>query len=200
NQMDIFYFAFDSAKFEDCIESEQLELCYSFAEADAESNDNSAIRYIWNMGDGNILQGSSIDHCYKDTGVYIISLSLLDTLTNLEYPDVAIYMFEIEFITDPFIDCPDTLVAGTAFDLKPGNYIEETKLEPKYLWNCGDGKELKEKSGSHIFDRPGIYRVNLIIDEKITDSDTLKRTCIFKDIVVIDDSDIGSTDSEPKID
>ena len=189
---DIFYFVFDSSKYENCVESEQTELCYSFAEADAESNENSAIKYFWNMGDGTVLEGSAIDHCYKDTGQFVISLSLLDTLTNLEYPDVAVYMFEIDLVTTPFIDCPDTLVAGESFEIAAGNYDAPSGSTPGYKWEFGDNMDLKKRSGSHIYAKGGNYRINLIIEEKNGSSDSLNTICVYKDVLVIDERDMGS--------
>lgn len=70
----------------DSYESTEINYCYTLQDETIQNRDQ--YDYIWELGDGTKKNGSIIDHCYKDTGVYHISCHLMNTTTLVVEKDI----------------------------------------------------------------------------------------------------------------
>lgn len=103
----------------------------------------------WDMGDGTLLKGKTVDHCYATYGQYQVVMNLIDSLTG--------YKIKNELIKDlliapmPTID-PATYGVGLETKLSytynplPGFTVE------KVFWDFGDGNYGCGLSTTHAYD------------------------------------------------
>ena len=170
--------------FTQCSSIQEPELCYEFYEQRGEAVDTTLFYFQWDMGDGTIIRGLEADHCFKDTGTYIIRLNVLDLVTGEMQYNVAEYRFTIERIQQPYIHAPDTVRAGRSFILDASeSYIKDFDTEGFY-WETGDGAKYEGETITHSYAEPGTYQVRLGMLPLPGTSSGQQRACVYKFIVV----------------
>lgn len=111
--------------------------------------------YIWDMGDGTVLEGYDVEYNYAVPGIYTVSLQAIDNGCMddelVEY-EVTIY---------------DQVVAVIDNDDEDGcapyevNFVNNSSGQI-FTWDFGDGTPpVVGNNVDHIYDTPGIYTVTL---------------------------------------
>jgi len=72
----------------------QNELCYVFYE-DGQT-DSTLFSYEWDLGDGTILKGSKVKHCFSNPGSYNIILNVIDEVTGQVLKQQANYKLNVK--------------------------------------------------------------------------------------------------------
>jgi hypothetical protein len=127
----------------------------------------AAQSWAWDFGDGNTSTEQNPTHTYADTGIYLVTLSIV-TIDGCE-SDAS---FEICVGTDcwgiPEFDCQAMFVP--LGDSIGGNGIQfidlSFSLDPivAWNWNFGDGTSSTEQNPYHEYAQPGTYTVTLTIE------------------------------------
>jgi hypothetical protein len=196
---DLFRFAPIDPTFENCKEIQEPTFCYLVEEQAMRANDTLPIVYEWDLGDGNIKRGLKVEHCYSDTGYYELSLNVRDTITGNVYTGVSELELLIEKENQPYISSADTVKAGEkVIFTSEGTEMTDFEIE-KYYWNFPGGKKmLREDSVVWKFKEPGVHRVQLGVLSKIDDEGERKRSCVYKEILVLE-GDIEVVPEEMKM-
>ncbi len=83
-------------------EEQEVYFCYDITDEEMEASD--ALKFKWDLGDGTQKEGLSIEHCYQDTGQFMVSMSIEDVTIGEVYEDVTQYLIEISTGGKPMIE------------------------------------------------------------------------------------------------
>lgn len=127
---------------------------YSFSITDRQVVFSNTTRhghdFQWDFGDGNTSAERNPTHTYGTNGVYTVSLTTTNTLSN-----------ETDMITQVIAIGPLTADFEAAID---GNNVQFTNLSTNavaYQWDFGDGAVSSEENPAHIYLAEGTYSVTL---------------------------------------
>ncbi len=114
--------------------------------------------YSWNFGDGNTSSIPSPSHTYAAPGLYVVSLTVTNTLSGCTYTKNA----NIRIIDEhPDFTASNTIICrngSTTFSAIVANAPDV----PNYQWNFGDGTTGTGRTISHNYALSGFYDVRLI--------------------------------------
>jgi len=135
-------------------------------------------RYYWNFGDGKSDEGLTVSHSYKTPGKYQITLIADDGTGVSNSRNETQEWIKVNYppTADAGLDkiaCPGEAVT---FDASASGDTDGTIL--KYHWNFDGSKSEEGKTVTHLFDKPGKYKVNLAVSDDSetscnTDEDTV---------------------------
>ncbi|MDZ4823310.1 MAG: PKD domain-containing protein [Flavobacteriales bacterium] len=111
--------------------------------------------YVWDMGDGTIIEEENVEHIYAATGTYTITLTAIDngcqsdsTITE----EITIFDEVVAIIGN------DDVVACAPAEIE----FENNSGGVTFTWDFGDGSPLVAGTNvSHLYNEPGIFNVTL---------------------------------------
>jgi len=112
--------------------------------------------WSWNFGDGGSSNMQNTNHTYADTGVYVVTLTVIDSAgcTSTATDTVEVGMQPIaNFVADDTIGCHKFLVNFT--DLS-------SSIADSWHWEFGDGGTSELQNPPHNFTDTGYFDVTLI--------------------------------------
>jgi PKD repeat protein len=128
-------------------------------------SDGEIIDYAWDFGDGDSGNGPRIVHSYANPGDYVVSLTVTDssgTIRNTHTDTMAVRVNALP-------------VADAGFDqvAAPGEWLsfDGTRSEDpdgeieRFAWDFGDGAKSDEAQPQHAYEKPGTYRVELVVHD-----------------------------------
>jgi len=119
--------------------------------------------YYWNFDDGRTSNQIVKDHTYSNSGIFNVSLKLIDNLN-----DISTTYYTIEVINSlPKIDftiTPDNGNTLTLFEFTDMSTDSDGDIE-EWLWNFGDGNTSNEINPTHYFSLPGYYNITLVLTD-----------------------------------
>ncbi len=125
--------------------------------------DDKIQSYLWDFGDGESGEGRTAKHVYRTPGTFEVTLSVTDssgTIRNVD-TDTLIVTVNALPIADAGFDMQSIPGATVQFD---GSRSEDPDGEiVSYTWNFGDGLSAEGARVEHVYDRPGIYTVELTV-------------------------------------
>ncbi|MFL2944488.1 MAG: PKD domain-containing protein [Candidatus Poseidoniales archaeon] len=135
----------------------------TFDASDSYDVDGEVEFYQWNFDDGYTSNMATIDHEYKNSGIYNVSLKLIDDLSDIT---TVYYIIEVinklpivDFEINP--DSGNTLVTFQFVDL---SYDDDGEIE-QWFWDFGDGETSTGQIAEHQFGLPGTYYVTLSVTD-----------------------------------
>jgi len=171
-------------KFNSCIEIKEEQLCFEFYEEASLNADSVSMKYQWNFGDGNIEEGLEVHHCYKEPGLYIVDLNILDPVIDEVFVNKDVYELEIEEVLQPKIICPDSVIGSSLFNVivQQGKW-NDYPIENIYI-DYGDSIITKNDTSSHSYAITGLKELKILITGHDPESNELKMNCFYKFINV----------------
>lgn len=143
--------------------------------------DGRIVIYIWDFGDGSIVETKEpiVKHVYTKAGLYNVTLKVIDNDNFTSYARQTIRIWArpcppiAKFDIKTFWPCvSETVVfdASESYDPDGGHIV-------KYIWDFGDGNVTVtvEPIVSHVYSKPGKYRVVLtVVDDDMLNSTVTK--------------------------
>ena len=182
---DIFSFKSLFPVFPDCQEQIENEYSYTIFEPGIMGLDTiPTLKLIWEMGDGTILYGDSVEHTYASTGQYDIYLSVLDTLTGEFSTHVEHLFLEVLDEEQPYIIANETVKVGepVSFDASK-TYLPDLEID-EYYWMFGDGTRKKGMYTEHTYIVTGVYRIQLGVIGRSKYTGVQEKICVYREILV----------------
>ena len=154
--------------------------------------DGDALSYSWTFGDGTSGSGINPSHTYPDNAVFPVCLTVTDTVGNTNQACTTATILNVAPTITSIMGDPNPVKAGKplatyATFTDPGTADTHTAV-----WDWGDGTtstgDVTETNGSgsvatsHVYQTPGIYRIEL----KVTDDDGDWDTAEIKYQIVYD--------------
>ena len=146
--------------------------------------DSSAdIDYKWNFNDGSTVLsgGPSVGHTYSRQGEYVIRVTA--NISEITLPKT----FDINVRVEPRLSTPEITATAEAWaeeinmvvlndsDLMVGesvNFIVMARGSeidvPTYKWDFGDGGTAEGASANHVYEKPGLYQVQVTASREIS--------------------------------
>lgn len=163
---DIFRFTERPPDFGICDTVKENRYCFTLYD---ENNftDTIPVKYIWDLGAGNVKYGKEVYHCFPGQGKFLVKLCIVDGLTGDTISSDVNYNVEIENISQGYvksdsIGSPDKEMTfnGIISDFK------EFRVSGFY-WDFGDGFAPGGPVMKHIFQRRGEYEIKFgLLGEK----------------------------------
>ncbi len=159
------------------------KLLFYFTQNSQQSADKFPItRYIWTFGDGNTSTQLSPVHLFDTTGIYTISLTIIDAkgcrdLKQFTFAVSNISGLAAHFTTVTNAQCKKTILDFTNTTDTIGHQIDS------FFWIFGDGtgdsSQKNWSNFSHTYTKPGDYFPKLIIKTKGCISIDSSKTTVF---------------------
>jgi hypothetical protein len=180
---DIYSFRSTFPDFETCDSIQTNNYCFTFFEENTRDLDSLALTYEWDFGDTK-LRKKEADYCFPGPGNYDVNLNIIDSVTGEFYENQASYNMVIEDVVQPVITAPEAIKAGieVVFDSDKSN-LPDFEVQG-YYWRFSDGFKSTGPQVSHLFEKPGQYKVWLGVILKDTANQTTLKKCVFVDVVV----------------
>lgn len=134
----------------------------------------SMTSYVWDFGDGErSFEGSPV-HTYKSPGIYNVSLLVSNDFgEDLVVRDNYVTVGELPHADFTFEETSGVAPYVTRFhDISTGDIDER-------LWNFGDGTGSVLRNPYHLFEKPGMYTVNLTVTNRYGSMTETKEDLIY---------------------
>lgn len=172
--------------FNNCIAQQENEYCYVFYEPNNIELDTTAFAYQWDLGDGTFIRALQAEHCFARPDTYLVQLNIIDKLTNEVMLSQATNRFVVEKIEQPYIQSPDTVIAGEEIVIDGRESFLTNFTIDQYYWNFGDSFRASGIETKHIFAIPGTYQITLgVAGQNGNPAVTNRNTCVIRKIVVV---------------
>ncbi|MGB0404181.1 MAG: PKD domain-containing protein [Salibacteraceae bacterium] len=143
-----------------CTSSIDPKKCVQLSIENEISAEEKEVVLQWNMGDGTLLEGRSIEHCYNEQGNYVVSLNVLDATDRsiiqseeIQTEVVTLNGYSIDIISDNKAKINESISFDYATLFMPGYILTEL------IWDFGDGEYSCDYQNSHSYNVPGSYTV-----------------------------------------
>jgi len=146
----------------------------------SKDEDGRIVSYTWNLGNGNEQTGVKTSITYADSGVYTVSLIVVD---DKGLADTAVQTIVVK-APIPVNQAPNAVLSATPVEgraplqvsvdasaSKDGDGIIES-----YLWDFGNGAQGTSVEGSTVYTDSGSYTITLIVIDDDGASDTVFQT------------------------
>ena len=136
---------------------------FVFNGSDSHDPDGNVTSWTWTFGDGGQGSGAVVSHTYQVTGVYNVTLTVVDnngfrgSVTKailVVYPQAPVAVFSI----NPVRPVADELVTFNA-----SLSTSSDSIIVSYTWQFGDGSVGSGAVVAHRYDRAGAYTVQLTV-------------------------------------
>lgn len=95
-QNDIYKLSLISSGDRKCEKPTSDNLCYEFEEASSVGfKENDSTIYEWDFGDGMKQSGLKVEHCYKNTGQFVVRLNIIDKISGVPFYNQTEYVLEV---------------------------------------------------------------------------------------------------------
>ena len=135
----------------------------TFDATDSYDLDGDIDFYYWNFDDGRTSNQMVKEHTYTESGIFNVSLKLIDNLN-----DISTTYYTIEVINSlpnvVFTITPDSGNTLTEFEFTDSSTDSDGEIE-EWLWNFGDGNSSNERNPTHYFSFPGYYNITLLLTD-----------------------------------
>ena len=185
---DVYLFKSDMPALVDCNDNQRTNYCFHMEEEHLLANDSLPLAFEWNLGDGNIVRGKTIDHCYAEEGYYQVSLDLIDTISNTRFYSVSKGEVVIKKLESPYIIGPtEAMVSQDVIFQADGSDISIFQVE-EYYWVIDDEIKYSGPEVSTTFDTPGFHTIVCGAFSKIGKGGIRSSICTYRQIFVTPDS------------
>jgi heat shock protein HslJ len=126
------------------------------------AGDTPIVRYDWNMGDGTILSGVSVQYVYNAPGSYSVQLTVTDQAGLSSVANQAVQVQAVVEVVPPtaVIEGPAAAFVGEQVTFSAANSTQGTAAISSYAWQSGDGNNAgpgSDNSFTTVYGQPGIY-------------------------------------------
>ena len=121
--------------------------------------------YYWNFDDGQTSNEIVKEHTYSDSGIFNVSLKLIDNLNDI---NTTYYIVEVinALPNANFTFSPDGGNTQELYQFTDASTDSDGTVD-EWSWNFGDGNESDNANPTHSFSFPGEYTISLtVIDDQ----------------------------------
>jgi len=149
----------------------------SFDASESYDIDGEVEFFYWNFDDGFTSNQATVDHEFRNSGFYNVSIKIIDDLN-----DITTVYYMIEVINRlPIVDFtfgPESGDTRTIFHFSDESYDNDGEVE-EWVWDFGDSESSEEQNPEHRFALPGTYTVILTVyDDQDGENSTSKSVTV----------------------
>jgi len=128
----------------------------------------------WDLGDGVKKKGQKVSHSYDESGVYTVTAAICDKQDNWYKDQIKVSVRDPE---EPIAEAGEDKIveAGEEVDFD-GSESRDSIGIVSYEWYFDDWTNGNGEKTTHVYDKPGVYEVRLIVTDKAGyfDQDTIQ--------------------------
>ena len=137
----------------------------SFDGSGSSDRDGAVSRYQWDFGDGTSGAGMVARHRYRESGVYIVTLTVTDDAGLPNSSTQAMTMVTVNAAPAPVIAVAGGACFGQPVGLDAKRSSDADGAIRNFEWDLGDGAKASGAEISHVYRDPGVYNVVLTADD-----------------------------------
>ena len=170
--------------------SEQIEntYCFRFKDRKVEVDSIPGLIYKWDFGDGTTETGIRVRHCFSDSGVYKVKMTITDVLGPGVFYSEEILTVKAKPRKQVYINVADvdsTGIAGEPISFDGfSSYLPEI-TQSEYHWFVDEQGVSNELEMVYVFDKPGTYQVKLVI-KGMGKENEMKEYCSSVSLVIVE--------------
>ncbi|MFD2787450.1 PKD domain-containing protein [Hymenobacter rubripertinctus] len=168
----------------DCPLPRVMEMCVELDARRAVDPAAGPLTFRWHMGDGTLLTGATISHCYQQRRHYTVQLDVLDEATG--EIRAAEKLIPVDFTTEIVLNfrAADTVRVGQPLTFDALDSQLPLCANAVVLWDFRDGYVTNGRQVAHAFRRPGQYLVRMSLRGNGPDSCPASH-CVSRRVVVM---------------
>ena len=184
NTDDIFSFSTVPEDFISCDSIKENRYCFTFYDEQHKLIDTIPLTYHWDFGDGRIVNGKEVKHCFPGPGKYNVKLSITDELTGTPLSEQVEYDVDLKNIEQAIINSPDIGKVGKPISFEGMTNDLTGKSITDYLWDFGDGFKPGGPLMNTTFKKKGEYIVRLGLLAGKDSLGVVQKMCYRKKITI----------------
>jgi heat shock protein HslJ len=120
------------------------------------------VRYDWDMGDGTLLSGVSVQYSYSTPGPFNVQLTVIDQAAQSSVASQTVQVRPVVDVVPPTaaIEGPEMAFVGEQVTFSAADSTQGTAAITSYQWQSGDGNNTgpgADSSFTTIYSQPGTY-------------------------------------------
>ena len=128
--------------------------------------DADIVSYAWTFGDGGSAVGRIVEHVFRDSGNFLVTLTTTDSTGARSTSSQAVEVSPGEAPTAEFTFSPDAPEPNdTVFFSAAASTASPGRTLVSYKWEFGDGGTATGSTTSHKFKKAASYAVNLTVTD-----------------------------------
>jgi PKD repeat protein len=148
----------------------------SFDASSSFDNDGTVVSYIWSFGDKTAASGGTVTHSYANTGVYNVTLTVLDNdgAADSRVQPIQVKNGDNNPPVASIIVNVNTADINEILSFDGSDSYDSDGTIVSYSWDFGDGTTATEAETDHQYNQGGAYTVKLTVidDDGAIDSAT----------------------------
>ncbi|MCI4670209.1 MAG: PKD domain-containing protein [Bacteroidia bacterium] len=133
------------------------------------STSQNAISYEWDFGDGNVGSGENSNHTYDFGGEYPVTLKVSGSDGSMDSMTQTVFIEEDSTLRACFSIDSFSCLGFAPVEIFISN-CSQFGTSYSWVWNDGTASQ-DENPGSHVFENPGVYNIQLTIQDGAGNSD-----------------------------
>lgn len=196
---DIFSFRAVRMEFPSCDSLRENNYCFTFYDEQHLTLDSVPVSYHWDFGDGIILSGKEVKHCFPGPGDYTVKLNIRDELTGNSITKQVNYNVNLEDVEQVYINSYNVGLVNKplSFDGLKSN-LKNYRISD-YLWNFGEGFKLGGNSMNISFNKKGEHLVSLGLIAEKDSMGVVSKRCVSKKIRIFESYQEFQSGAEPDV-
>ena len=139
-----------------------LRQCVDFDASRALDPQMGAQTFIWNLGDGTVLKGLQVSHCYAELKDYVVTLDVRNERTGIVRKAEKTYVVALanQDVLDFSQSATQVHVGEDVLFEAPAAMLPNCD-NVQLIWDFRDGLQGRGRKVSHRFRKPGTFAVRL---------------------------------------
>lgn len=137
--------------------------CFTFDGTKSFDPDKQKLTYAWDFGDGQKSDQAVAKHCFDKAGDYSVTLTVRDDSGEICGNGVTSVKVSANF--PPTANAGENQVVCLGEEVSFDGSASTAAATPTYSWDFGDGEKGEGETVSHNYQKPGNYRVRLLVDD-----------------------------------
>ncbi len=127
--------------------------------------DGDPLTFTWDFADGASRTGGRIVHDFGEPGEHLVTLTVRDRSGFVADGRKLREVVRVNAAPTAKIEAPARAVPGEAVTIDGRGSSDPDGRISRYRWDLGDGTRSARPTVTHQFDRPGRYRVRLLVSD-----------------------------------
>jgi PKD repeat protein len=129
-------------------------------------SDQANLNYTWDLGDGTIAYGTSVNHTYTQAKVYTVTFSVMDNEGMVGTAQMTVTVTNLKPIAKAAADKSTVKIDELVTFSSAGSTDTLSDVATlKYLWTFGDGTSSTDKNPTHAYTSSGVKTVKLTVTD-----------------------------------
>lgn len=138
---------------------------FTFDATSSYDPNNKKLTYLWNFGDGATSTEPVVTHIYEKGGDYNVTLSVTDNSGLTCDTSTTSQTVKVNTAPQCLFTSPDVACVESDMTFDASGTTDDSRGELSCKWDFGDGTTADAQVTSKKYEKPGTYKVKLIVND-----------------------------------